>query len=231
MLFTVPISGNKKTGPIAVTYRAGSKNVYGTCPKTCQLNAHEDMSTDEIDMEYLQAVYDAVPRRGKAWTYSHFHHDQLPAPRAGKTVINASCDTVEEAVQATKSGKPAVYAAPVGTKLPFTSQGVKFARCPAELSAEFNCMKCGDGDPLCARTTREYVVTFVAHGTSKAKVGAEKKGGCYAASGPVFMQWRNTMSKSPSDAEEVRRFASALPPGSMIRHHVTGDVGKDARKC
>ena len=28
--------------------------------------------TVQIDPEYLSAVEDSVPRRGKAWTYSHF---------------------------------------------------------------------------------------------------------------------------------------------------------------
>jgi hypothetical protein len=38
MLKTVKHSGNKKTGPIAVTYRAGGHNVFATCPATCALN-------------------------------------------------------------------------------------------------------------------------------------------------------------------------------------------------
>jgi hypothetical protein len=94
MLKTVKHSANKKTGPIAVTYRAGGHNVFATCPKTCALNPQGEHAADLIDADYLQAVRQAVPRNGQAWTYSHFPAELLPVPAPGETVINASCDTI-----------------------------------------------------------------------------------------------------------------------------------------
>jgi hypothetical protein len=56
MLKTVKTSGNKKTGPIAVTYRAGGHNVFGTCPKTCALNPRGEQGAELVDADYLQAL-------------------------------------------------------------------------------------------------------------------------------------------------------------------------------
>lgn len=227
MLKTVPISGNRKTGPIAVTYRSGEHQTYGTCPKTCGLHPKSETGANNIDGEYLAAVIDAVPRNGKAWTYSHFAADSLPMPAPGKTVINASCDDASEAVRAYSLGRPAVYAAPKGTQWPQRIAGVRFVRCPAELSDSFTCQQCGNGDPLCARPNRDYVIVFVAHGTGAKRVGTGA-GGCYAASGPTAIQWHGTKKTgAANDAQALRAFVRSLPPGSLLRHHVAGDVGRE----
>lgn len=227
MLKTVTVSGNKKTGPIAVTYRAGSHNVFGTCPKTCALNPQGAHAADLIDAEYLQALRTAVPPNGQAWTYSHFPVALLPVPREGETVINASSDTVGQAIDAVSRGIPAVYAAPAGTEWPQKIDGVRFVRCPAETSDKVNCANCGGGRPLCARGDRSYVIVFVAHGSGAKLVGAEEKGGCYGNGGPVRMQWNATAKGgAPDDAAAIKRFARSLPAGSFLRHHVVGDIGK-----
>ena len=231
MLKTVPISGNRKTGPIAVTYRSGEHQTYGTCPKTCGLHPKSETGANNIDSEYLRALSDAVPRNGQAWTYSHFAADALPLPAEGKTVINASCDTTAEAVRAYSLGRPAVYAAPENTQWPQLIEGVRFVRCPAELSDSFTCQQCGNGRPLCAQPNRDYVVVFVAHGTGKKRVGTGG-GGCYAASGPTAIQWHGTKKTgAANDAEALRAFARSLPPGSLLRHHVAGDIGREAAIC
>lgn len=229
MLKTVAVSANKKTGPIAVTYRSGEHETYGTCPKTCGLHPKSETGTTLIDQEYLSAVVDAVPRNGKAWTYSHFDAENLPKPTIGKTVINASCDSIAEALRARAIGVPAVMAAPKDTEnqWPQMIEGVRFARCPAELSDTFTCQQCGNGDPLCARGDRDYVVVFVAHGTGAKRVGTGE-GGCYAASGPTAIQWHGTKKTGKAnDPEALRAFARSLPPGSFLRHHVAGDVGRE----
>lgn len=227
MLKTVPVSANRKTGPIAVTYRSGVHETYGTCPKTCGLHPKSATGAETIDSEYLQAVFDAVPRNGMAWTYSHFPADVLPEPKPGKTVINASCDTTGEAFEAVQAGRPAVLAAPAGTQWPQVINDVRFVRCPAELSDNFTCHQCGNGRPLCARGDRDFVVVFVAHGTGAKKVGTGE-GGCYAASGPTAIQWHGTKKKGAADdAQALRAFARSLPPGSMLRHHVAGDIGRE----
>ena len=231
MLKTVAVSANKKTGPIAVTYRAGEHETYGTCPKTCGLHPKSETGTEQIDQEYLAAISDAVPRGGKAWTYSHFAASALPVPVPGKTVINASCDTVAEALAAVAAGRPAVMAAPKDTadQWPQVVEGVRFARCPAELADNFTCQQCGNGDPLCARGDRDYVIVFVAHGTGAKRVGTGE-GGCYAANGPIAIQWHGTKKTgAANDAEALRGFARSLPPGSFLRHHIAGDIGREAR--
>jgi hypothetical protein len=226
MLKTVKHSANKKTGPIAVTYRAGGHNVFATCPKTCALNPQGAHAADLVDLDYLQAVRQAVPRNGQAWTYSHFAAELLPVPAPGETVINASCDTIPQALAAVAAGRPAVVAAPSGTVWPYTVDGVRFVQCPAELADNFSCDQCGGGRPLCARGERDYVVVFVAHGSGAALVGDDKPGGCYGNGGPVRLAWEKTKTGGhQDDAAELQRFARSLPPGSLLRHHVVGDLG------
>ncbi len=79
-LKTVRQSSNSKTGPIAVTYRAGCASTYGTCPSSCGLHPSADQGAQEIDQEYMAALLDAVPAGGQAWTYSHFAPELLPKP-------------------------------------------------------------------------------------------------------------------------------------------------------
>ncbi len=225
MLKTVRTSANKKTGPVAITYRAGSHEVFGTCPKSCPLNP-KSHGADLIDREYLAAVRQAVPPRGQAWTYSHFPAELLPIPTKGETVINASCDTIPEALAAVAAGRPAVVAAPSGTVWPYTVDGVRFVQCPAELADNFSCDQCGGGRPLCARGDRNYVVVFVAHGSGARLVGTDQAGGCYGAIGPVRLHWEKTRTGgNQDDAAELLRFARSLPPRSLLRHHVVGDIG------
>lgn len=229
MIKTVPVTANRKTGPIAVTYRSGTHETYATCPKSCALHPKAATGTEQIDTDYLAALLDAVPRRGVAWTYSHFAAALLPVAKAGQTVINASCDTEAEAVAAVNIGRPAVLAAPTDAAdtFPKVVDGVRFHRCPAELADNFTCAQCGNGSPLCARPERREVVVFVAHGTGAKKVGTGS-GGCYAASGPTAIQWHGTKkANTPNDAAALRAFAKSLPAGSMLRHHVAGDIGRE----
>jgi hypothetical protein len=228
MLKTVQASANRKTGPIAVTYRAGSADVYGTCPQSCNLCPRPAAAASSVDLEYLEALRHAVPRNGQAWTYSHFAADNFPRWSAGETVINASCDTIAEAIAAHDSGRPAVYAAPLNSgEWPQKHYGLQFVRCPAETRDDITCASCGNGRPLCARGDRDYIVVFVAHGASAKRVGDCEPGGCYASGGPTFFAWNNTRKQAPqNDAETIQRFAQSLPPGWLLRHHIAGDVGK-----
>jgi len=229
MLKTVTVSSNSKTGPIAVTYRAGSCSTYGTCPKSCGLHPAADQGASKIDKAYLAALLDAVPPGGQAWTYSHFAPELLPKPQQGKTVINASCDTPDQAVHAWSLGLPVTVTAPQGADLarPVTYKGVRFVQCPEQSGHVESCAKCGNGRPLCARADRDYVIVFSAHGQGARKVATEEKGGCYAAGGHVAIQWHKTRTAgAANDAELLRTFAQSLAPGSLLRHHVAGDIGR-----
>ena len=233
MLKVKAVTDNRKTGPIAVTYRSGADHTYGTCPKACGLHPLKAVGASAIDMEYLRAVIDAVPRGGIAWTYSHFPADMLPKPQAGKTVINSSCDTVGEAVRSMGMGVPATYTAPRDSgDWPQVHDGVKFVRCPEETVERVNCQNCGGGRPLCARGDRSYVIVFTAHGTAAKKVGQDCEGGCYAAAGRTAIHWHRVKTIGLSDdAKALRQFAESLPYGSMLRHHVAGDIGAEAVAC
>lgn len=227
MLKTVAKSGNSKTGPIAVTYRSGEHSVFGTCPASCALNPRGQDGAQLIDRRYLHALLFAVPPGGQAWTYSHFPASSLPIARPGQTVINASCDSIDQALAAVAIGRPAVVAAPVGTVWPYTVEGVRFVRCPAETVETVSCDNCGNGRPLCARADRDYVIVFVGHGSARGLVGQDQAGGCYGSGGRVAIQWHATRKTgAPDDAGQLRRFARALPPGSLLRHHVVGDIGR-----
>jgi hypothetical protein len=73
------------------------------------------------------------------------------------------------------------------------------------------------------------VIGFTAHGTGAAKAEQpNESGGCYAGHGHVAIHWRATSeSKSnASDPDELRAFAKSLPAGTILRHHVAGDIGR-----
>jgi hypothetical protein len=82
---------------------------------------------------------------------------------------------------------------------------------------------------LCARADRDYVIVFVAHGSGARLVGDDQAGGCYGNTGPVRLAWEKTKTGGhQADAAELVRFAKSLPPGSLLRHHVVGDLGMAA---
>ena len=108
MLKTVEISRAQKTKGVAVTYRAGTKDNFGTCPATCELNPSGCGAT-KIDHVYLDAVVDAVPTKGQAFTYSHFSPIHwIKKLQAGKTVINYSAKTAAMAAKYVRMKVPTV---------------------------------------------------------------------------------------------------------------------------
>jgi hypothetical protein len=234
MLKTVDYSRATKTRGIAVTYRAGTGEKYATCPASCKMNC-SGKGAEQIDADYLDALLDAVPRRGVSFTYSHFDWklwaDKL-AP--GKTVINFSTESPLTAAAATLENVPSVVVLREdywqGSKTQSAPFGVRIVRCPAEYREGFSCADCGNGEPLCARRDRDYIIGFSAHGPSKKKAAdPETRGGCYADAGNCRIWWDDTANgeQCETDAEKVRRFAQSLPPGSIVRHHVAGDIGAE----
>ena len=234
MLKTVEMSRATKTAGIAVTYRAGTGEKYGTCPASCKMNC-SGKGAEQIDAEYLDALLDAVPSKGVSFTYSHFHWklwaDKL-AP--GKTVINFSTESPLTAAAATLENVPSVVVLREdywqGSKTQSAPFGVRIVRCPAEYRAGFSCRDCGNGEPLCARLDRDYIIGFTAHGPSKKKAAdPTQRGGCYADAGKCRIWWDDIANgeQCETDAEKVRRFAKSLPPRSIVRHHVAGDIGAE----
>jgi hypothetical protein len=113
MLNCTETSQAKKTKGIAVTYRASEGEMYGTCPDTCSLKPIVT-GTNEIDRDYEYAVRRAVPRKGQAFLYTHFHPDQWGEPNGpGTTVFNYSADSLESAAYHTAMGVASVAVVPV----------------------------------------------------------------------------------------------------------------------
>ena len=238
MLKTVSISKAEKTGGIAVTYRSGAANKYGTCPANCELNK-TGCGSKGVDSEYLDAVLKARPRRGFSFTYSHFSPVYWFHKLTEKTtVINWSAGSISAAVKAIKNKIPAVAVVPEsfwadhGNSKNAEIDGIKLVRCPAEYLENFGCGQCGgDNAPLCARLDRSFAVLFTAHGASKKAAGdPDKKGGCYADGGNVNFHWQKMPNQiqDETDAEKLKRFISGLPANAIVRHHVAGDIGAES---
>jgi len=236
MLKTVDYSRATKTRGIAVTYRAGAGEKYATCPADCKMNC-SGKGSQKIDAEYLDALLDAVPRRGVSFTYSHFDPRQYGWDRKlapGKTVINFSTESPAAAAASIHNGVPSVVVLREdywqGKKTQSAPFGITIVRCPAEYRDGFSCADCGNGEPLCARLDRDYIIGFTAHGPSKKKAAdVNTRGGCYADAGNCRIWWDDTANgeQPETDAEKVKRFAQSLPPGSIVRHHVAGDIGAE----
>mgnify|MGYP003676531414 CR=1 FL=1 len=236
MLHPVENSRAKKTAGLAVTYRAASGDMYGTCPDTCLLKPAAT-STHDIDRDYESAVRRAVPRKGIAFLYTHFSPSQWGEQNTGapnQTVFNYSADTVADAARHTKTGAASVTVVAAdywngrGSAKVTQADGVKMVRCPSETTG-IDCRNCGNGTPLCARPARAFGIVFTAHGSSKIKAGDnETPGGCYAGGGNVALNWRHLSERAEiteTDGEHVRRFAAGLAPRTILRHHIAGDIG------
>lgn len=246
MLKTVKNSQANKTAGIAVTYRAGRADKFDTCPASCELNpSGRGCAPADIDDEYLAAVLDAKPRGGFSFTYSHFSplywaHKLAP----NKTVINYSAPNLAAAVSCIETGIPAVAVVPAEfwknrdnkKNVQILTSGQRretpdAVRCPAEYNKKIGCVNCGGAaGPLCARLDRAFVVLFTAHGPGKNKAASDDPGGCYAGHGHVAIHWQalsDADDDGRTDAERLREFAAELPPRSIIRHHVAGDIGRE----
>lgn len=232
MLKLIARTQTSKLGPIAATYRAAPQNPYGACPSTCPLLPLHKKAATTIDADYFAAIQRAVPRNGQAWTYTHFPHTQLPPPTAG-TVINASTDSLIQATETFQAGHPTVLAAPIhwhkNVKALTANAPVRFIECPTYSNRAITCASCGNGRPLCARANRKFVIVFPGHGSKKAVVGTDQAaGGCYGTFGPTQWQWRAAAKQEQhlTDAEKLLKWVKTLTPGTLLRHHIVGDVGR-----
>ena len=231
MLTLIERSEASKLGGIATTYRSGQSNRFATCPTSCPLLPLHNPASSKIDKPYLDALLEAVPKRGIAWAYTHFPAKEIPLTTPG-TIINVSTDNLEQAISTFTNGYPTVYAAPYQwirnvPKYP-TEQPIKFVECPANLNKRITCRNCGNGRPLCARPDRDYVIVFPGHGVKKKSVGTPSSGACYGAYGPTSWQWNQASRKSNQDRpdeELLTDWVKTLPYGSYLRHHIVGDLG------
>jgi hypothetical protein len=149
-----------------------------------------------------------------------------------RTVINWSTENPTYAAASIINGVPAVFVVSPdywqGKKSKKTNWDVPVVRCPAEYR-DISCRQCGNGKPLCAQLTRNFIVGFTAHGPGKKKACSENKGGCYASHGNCRIWWQETATKEQkeTDAQKIKKFAESLFPGTVLRHHVAGDIGQE----
>ena len=107
--------------------------------------------------------------------------------------------------------------------------GVRVVRCPEEYIPTVSCVNCGGvSGPLCARSDRNYIIGFTAHGNQKNRINNNERGGCYANGGNVNIHWERLSQKQQdkTDAEILREFVKTIPPRRILRHHIAGDIGK-----
>lgn len=123
--------------------------------------------------------------RGDGWAYTH-HDVEDPANRAavlannaaGGFTVNASCDSLEQAMRVTAAGIPAVVVGPRDFSRPVVKDGFIFTPCPAAVPGSVvDCSRC----TLCrsgavGRAARRVVVVFPAHGGGKITSDAESAG-------------------------------------------------------
>ncbi len=225
----------RKLGLIAATYRSGALSIFNSCPKSCPLlpQHHRNEGTSILDLNYLNTERQAIPRNGMAWSYTSF--PPVPILRNTNTklsTLNISTVDTFHAAQYTKNNYDVTYTAPAtDTQWPRRIHDTLFIRCPAEINKNISCNRCGNGRPLCARQKRNYVIVFTAHGKHK-KAVATKTGGCYAANFPCAIQWKSTRDgtgpttwSESKDPERLIVWAQSLPPRTLLRHRVAGDLG------
>ena len=242
MLHTIPLSRAPKTFGIGVTYRSGSGGQYSTCPTTCEMMPENTTGAEEIDRDYESAVREAWPAFGLAFLFTHFHPKGWSCQNLDRmTVFNWSAPSIEKAALMTAAGTASVAVVPKGfwndkeSPRSVTVNGVKCVRCPNEYDKRINCGNCGDGEPFCTRWWRKFAVIFTSHGPGAKLAGDRSKlGGCYAGFGKCNLWWKRLADRAKRigshgsiDASEVKAFARSLPRGTILRHHVAGDIGKE----
>lgn len=84
-----------------------------------------------------------------------------------------SADNLDMADEYQRNGLPTVVILPADApKVTTTPQRNKVVRCPANPDRGITCESCG----LCAKSKRDYIIGFPAHGTGKAKTEAVANG-------------------------------------------------------
>ena len=134
-------------------------------------------SEDAIDGQALKELTLANTGR-KGFTYTHYpmgRHNTKELTLANNSgfTVNASANTIPQAVEYFKDGLPTVVVLPVEhTAKTITVEGVRIVTCPATYRDDVTCKTCG----LCQVATRKVVVGFPAHGGQAKKASIIARG-------------------------------------------------------
>jgi hypothetical protein len=138
--------------------------------RLARINVVGDLATlanGTVDVRFEARLWKSFVKQGfRPFGYSH-HTDlggiaRLNKALGGKGIVNASCESGEQADRAITLDIPAtiVVAEPVA-KGATTPNGHPIRNCPAAMDLVASCADCG----VCARADRLTVVAFPAHGT------------------------------------------------------------------
>lgn len=122
-----------------------------------------------IDTEKLSLLVNSNKRK-RGFTYTHYpmHGDNLKAVRHANALgftINASANNDQEAMKLHALGLPTVTIATQARPYKL-SNGIQVAICPAQKSDSVSCATC----KLCQKSSRNYVIGFIPHGSGKKRV-------------------------------------------------------------
>ena len=129
-------------------------------------------SRGAFDMRYVRAIARLARERGLiAFGYTHawpmLTRDEVRAITETGYVLNASCETVEDARQAISLGMPTVVTND-GIPEGLTVDGKRIITCPQQIRENVTCASCG----LCAKPDRKVIIRFLTHGASKNRARA-----------------------------------------------------------
>jgi len=131
------------------------------------------------DFPHTNGVIDAgkvdklVKANGNSAGFTYTHHDPVVNAAVIKDcndrgfTVNLSANNARQADEYIdmKIG-PVVTVLPIdAAKVSHTPNGHKIVKCPAKGDGNITCKRCG----LCARSNRDYIIGFPAHGARKAK--------------------------------------------------------------
>lgn len=124
---------------------------------------------DEGQLAELSAAF--VPF--KVFTYTHKYSpsdiDIIKKYNKSNFTINLSSNNLQHADLLMKTGLPVTTLLDKNeTRKSFkTKNNNLVVTCPATIGDKIQCISCGNGNPLCARSDRKYIIGFPAHGSAK----------------------------------------------------------------
>ena len=127
----------------------------------------------EIIESLFKKFVEAMRHLPRKWTYTHHqltpHNQELLRWGIDKGfTVNLSTESKTEAAKLFQLGWPVCCVTEEGLPNSYVHNDVRFVRCPHSADNGITqCSTCGNGDPLCNRADRKFVITFPAHGTRK----------------------------------------------------------------
>lgn len=121
---------------------------------------------NEIDHEYIDYMIKGHKERPDldGWSYTHAWQrdemDPLKLNDEDNLCVNASADSLDDAIEAKQQGWPVTVVVPEDTEEAYLEyEGERVVVCPAQRKEEVSCSDC----MMCANSDRESIVAFKKH--------------------------------------------------------------------